>query len=78
VQFGDVPAACQALAEAARMATLAGSQRLGTEMARAREQLVPYANEPVVQALDVRMDRYRRQRGAADLGDRASDAEQEV
>ncbi|NUR29320.1 MAG: hypothetical protein HOV83_26335 [Catenulispora sp.] len=70
VQFGDVTAACQALAEAARMATLAGSQRLGTEMARAREQLAPYQSEPVVQALDVRMERYRSQRGAADLGTR--------
>ncbi|NUP45695.1 MAG: hypothetical protein HOW97_00050 [Catenulispora sp.] len=78
VQFGDVPAACQALAEAARMATLAGSARLGTEMARAREQLVPYQGDAVVQALDDRMARYRRQRGAADLGERAPDPEQEV
>ena len=45
VQFGDVPAACRALAEAARMATLAGSVRLSTEMARAREQLRPYDGE---------------------------------
>ncbi|GAA2038975.1 hypothetical protein GCM10009839_45890 [Catenulispora yoronensis] len=67
-QFGDVPLACQALSEAARMATIAGSQRLGTEMKRARDLLVPYQSEPVVQALDVRMGRYRRQRGAADLG----------
>ncbi|NUR63137.1 MAG: hypothetical protein HOV87_31445, partial [Catenulispora sp.] len=67
VQFGDVPAACQALAEAARMATLAGSQRLGIEMGRARALLVPYESEVVVQALDARMARYRRQRGAADL-----------
>ena len=68
VQFGDVPAACQALAESARMATLAGSVRLGAEMKRAREQLVPYETEAVVRALDARMDRYRRQRGAADGG----------
>ena len=67
VQFGDVPAACRALAEAARMATVAGSRRLGVEMARARTLLTPYQGEAVVQALDVRMARYRRQRGAADL-----------
>jgi tetratricopeptide (TPR) repeat protein len=83
VQFGDVPAACQALAEAARMATLAGSQRLGTEMARARALLVPYESEAVVQALDGRMARYRRQRGAAGphtgySGDTAGVSTQEV
>ena len=58
VQFGDVPAACKALAEAARMATLAGSVRLTTEMTRARKQLAPYNGEAVVQALDVRLDHY--------------------
>ncbi|MFL6111824.1 MAG: hypothetical protein ACJ786_10785 [Catenulispora sp.] len=68
VQFGDVPAACQALAEAARMATVAGSWRLGIELGRAREQLTPYAGEPIVQALEARMARYRNQPGAADLG----------
>jgi hypothetical protein len=73
VQFGDVPAACQALAEAARMATLAGSVRLTTEMARARAQLAPYENEAIVRALDERMDRYSKQRGAADGGSRPSD-----
>ena len=68
VQFGDVPAACQALSEAARMATVAGSRRLGIEMGRAREQLTPYEGDPIVQALDSRMARYRNQPGAADLG----------
>jgi hypothetical protein len=73
VQFGDVPAACQALAEAAQMATLAGSVRLTTEMARARAQLAPYESDLVVRALDERMDRYRRRRGAADYGGRPPD-----
>ena len=68
VQFGDVPAACRALAEAARMATLAGSVRLSTEMGRAREQLKPYDGEPIVRALDARLDLHRRQRGAAGGG----------
>lgn len=68
VQFGDVAAACRALAESARMATLAGSVRLGIEMSRAREQLRPYDGESIVQALDVRLDRYSKQRGAAEGG----------
>jgi hypothetical protein len=66
VQFGDVAAACAALAESARMAILAGSFRLTTEMGRARELLTPYQDEAVVRMLDARLDRYRRQRGAAD------------
>lgn len=65
VQFGDISAACQALAESARMATLANSVRLSAEMDRARELLAPYASEDIVQALDTRMDKYRKQRGAA-------------
>ncbi|MBS2535763.1 hypothetical protein KGQ20_23660 [Catenulispora sp. NF23] len=78
VQFGDVPAACRALAEAARMATLAGSVRLTTEMTRAREQLAPHESESIVQALDVRMAKYRRQRGSADTPGRASASVEEV
>jgi len=78
VQFGDVPAACRALAEAARMATLAGSVRLGTEMARAREQLRPYDGETLVQALDVRLDVYRRQRGTAESGIQSPNSVEEV
>lgn len=78
VQFGDIAAACQALAESARMATLAGSVRLTTEMDRAREQLTPYENETIVQALDVRMNRYRKQRGAADGAGRAQDSVEEA
>jgi len=78
VQFGDVVAACRALAESARMATLAGSVRLSTEMDRARRQLVPHENETIVQALDVRMAEYRRQRGVADGEGRASDSVEEV
>ena len=78
VQFGDVPAACRALAEAARMATLAGSVRLTTEMTRAREQLAPHESETIVQALDVRMAKYRRQRGSADKPGRASASVEEV
>lgn len=78
VQFGDVPAACRALAEAARMATLAGSVRLGTEMARAREQLKPYDGEPTVQALDLRLDRYRKQRGTADSGIQSANSVEDV
>lgn len=78
VQFGDVPAACRALAEAARMATLAGSVRLGAEMARAREQLVPYDGEALVQALDVRLDLYRRQRGTAESGIQSPNSVEEV
>jgi transcriptional regulator with XRE-family HTH domain len=79
VQFGDIAAACQALAESARMATLANSSRLNTEMNLARAQLAPFASEPVVQALDVRMDRYRKQRGAAnDRGLRPDSAEEAV
>jgi transcriptional regulator with XRE-family HTH domain len=78
VQFGDVPAACRALAEAARMATLAGSVRLGTEMARAREQLRPYDGETLVQALDVRLDMYRRQRGTAESGIQSPNSVEEV
>ncbi|MEY9859595.1 transcriptional regulator with XRE-family HTH domain [Catenulispora sp. GAS73] len=78
VQFGDVPAACRALAESARMATLAGSVRLTTEMSRARQQLAPYENESVVQALDVRLDRYRKQRGVADNGVQTTNSTEEV
>jgi hypothetical protein len=78
VQFGDVPAACRALAEAARMATLAGSVRLSTEMARARDLLVPYDAESVVQALDVRLDMYRKQRGAAESGIQSPNSVEEV
>jgi hypothetical protein len=45
----------------------------------ARAQLAPFASEPVVQALDVRMDRYRKQRGAAnDRGLRPDSAEEAV
>ncbi|MEY9930190.1 transcriptional regulator with XRE-family HTH domain [Catenulispora sp. GP43] len=78
VQFGDVPAACAALAEAARMATLAGSVRLTTEMNRARSQLRPYDGETVVQALDVRLDRYSKQRGAAGNGTGPRNSVEEV
>ncbi|ACU69501.1 hypothetical protein Caci_0564 [Catenulispora acidiphila DSM 44928] len=78
VQFGDVPAACKALAEAARMATLAGSVRLTTEMTRARKQLAPYNGEAVVQALDVRLDHYAKQRGAVDNGGRPANSMEEV
>ena len=78
VQFGDVPAACRALAEAARMATLAGSVRLTTEMDRARQQLRPYDAESIVQALDIRLDMYLKQRGTAESGIQCANSMEEV